>query len=143
MRVRIPAQGGKRVNETFTRDGWETQMVCGELVVKVVRPVVRNATDGLQLLAVRVFEIFHSRHRKALFKIVEAERMLPERFATTCCTSSGNATPPSDTSTRSRGFRVFRSSDRSSFSKVLMTTIQIKKVMVAPSETDGTHPDGS
>lgn len=65
-------------------------------------------------------DIFCKFEKKSLFKIVEAERILPERLITTCFTSSGSATP-SDSSARSRGFNAWRPSARSSFSNVLMT----------------------
>lgn len=64
--------------------------------------------------------IFCRFEKKSLLRIVEAERMLPVRFMTTCVTSSGSAISPfADAPTR--GWRAVRPPDISSFSNVLMT----------------------
>lgn len=67
-------------------------------------------------------DIFCKFEKKSLFRMVDAERIDPFLFATTCRSSSGSATP-SVKSTRSRGFSAERPSARRSFSKVLITEI--------------------
>lgn len=64
--------------------------------------------------------IFCRLEKKSLLRMVDADRILPVRFATIACTSSGSASP-STASTRSRGFRVLILIEDSSFSNVLMT----------------------
>ena len=64
--------------------------------------------------------IFCKFKKKSLFKMVEAESILPDRLSTTCFTSSGSATS-SPSSALSRGFRDCSPSASSSFSNVLMT----------------------
>jgi len=47
-------------------------------------------------------DIFCKPEKKSLFRIVAADSTMPDRFATSCFASSGNATP-SVTDTRSSG----------------------------------------
>lgn len=56
----------------------------------------------------------------SFLRMVEADRIFPDRFTTIWFTSSGCATPPV-TSARSRGFSEFKPSENSSFSNVLRT----------------------
>ena len=66
--------------------------------------------------------IFCRLEKKSDFMMVDADRMLPDRFTTTLVTSSGSATPVLS-SARSSGLRALIPSPISSFSKVLITKI--------------------
>lgn len=87
---------------------------------------VYTKTDQLQCLEAALCKNYSGRlifckfEKKSLLRIVEALKIVPDRFATTCLTSSGKGIP-SRTSTRSRGLSALRPSAISSFSKVLIT----------------------
>jgi hypothetical protein len=65
--------------------------------------------------------IFCRFEKKSLLRIVDAERMIPARFATIARTSSGAASPSA--ATRSSGRSALRLPVMSSFSNVLMTGV--------------------
>jgi hypothetical protein len=84
---------------------------------------VQNSFISIMKLRIRAYsgsDIFCKFVKKSLLRIVEADKMLPERLVTTFVTSSGNAIP-SARSTRFSGFKASIPSASSSFSNVLIT----------------------
>ena len=78
------------------------------------------STKTVNIRAYSGSDIFCKFVKKSLLRIVEADKMLPERLVTTFVTSSGSAMP-SARSTRFSGFKASIPSANSSFSNVLIT----------------------
>lgn len=86
-------------------------------------PPVQSSFASIMTFRTRAYSgnvIFCKFVKKSLLRIVEADKMLPERLVTTFVTSSGSAIP-SPKSTRFSGFKASIPSAYSSFSNVLST----------------------
>jgi hypothetical protein len=109
---RCPSLRHQLEHQGYATEIWRSLYPPGQSSSESVGPVQRRAYSGS--------DIFCRFVKKSLFRIVEADSMLPERFVTMLVTSSGSAMP-SARSTCLSGFKPSMPSANSSFSNVLIT----------------------